>query len=152
MRCVYLAVFLEPEYALHLKAWFAHAVMPLHATHYSHHMTVMFKPTPEQINAFPLKVNCTLKVTGFGADEFGQAVIVKPTCALGLEISAPTPHITVACAEGTKPFYSNELISRAHMSVINGPTLGGWTGWWDGTNFRYDKWQGADVTQLKGRI
>jgi hypothetical protein len=142
-EAVYLGVFLEPKSSDDLAEWFARAVMPLHETVYCHHMTVMFKPTPTMVGVFPLRVNCALRVVGWAADSMGQAVVVKPTCALDFATSdMKTPHVTVACAAGVKPFYSNQLLTdKPPLSVIGAPVLSGWTGWFDGKNPRYDKWQ-----------
>jgi hypothetical protein len=145
---VYLGVFLEPKSSDDLAEWFARSVMPLHATRYCHHMTAMFKPTPDMVRAFPLRVNCTLRIVGWAADEKGQAVVVRPSCAIDFATGQKHPHVTVACAEGVQPFYSNELIERSHVSVIGAPVLSGWTGWFDGKNPRYDKWQPVQKIEI----
>jgi len=91
-------------------------------------------------------------VTGWAADEKGQCVSVEPTCAFDFEMQNAKPHVTVACAADTKPFYSNELLEKSHMRAIGGPVLSGWTGWWDGHAPRYDQFEPANMRELKGRI
>jgi len=59
-----------------------------------------------------------LHVTGWAADEKGQAVRVKAAAK-----SANTvPHVTVAVAPGTKPVYSNELLQK-QVIAVHGPDL-----------------------------
>jgi hypothetical protein len=139
VKPVYLGVFLDNASSARLAAWFHKSVMPLHVEQYCHHLTVAFKPTPEQIEAFPFKAHCSLHVVGIASDAKAQAVVVRPSCAFPVTVQNAHPHITVACAEGVKPFYSNELIAASSLPVIGGPVVGGYCGWWDGKEPRFEK-------------
>jgi hypothetical protein len=81
---------------------------PQHPNVYAEHMTIVFKPTQEQDEMLMKQIGTlrTLIVTGFGLDNKGDAVVVTGERRLDGGI----PHITISCADGTKPFYSNELL------------------------------------------
>ena len=84
--------------------------MAVHENVYCHHMTVFFRPARadyEETFGPHLGQKVALKVVGIAADEKGQAVVVEPLEGIP---SNRTAHITVSCAEGTKPFYSNSLL------------------------------------------
>ncbi|MHA2280131.1 MAG: hypothetical protein ACXAC5_04545 [Promethearchaeota archaeon] len=81
---------------------------PYHPNIYAEHMTIVFNPTPEQDELLMKQIgqHRTLMVTGFRFDEKGDAVVVtgerRPNGGI--------PHITISCADGTKPFYSNKVL------------------------------------------
>jgi len=81
---------------------------PYHPNVYAEHMTIVFNPTPEQDEILMKQIgnSCTLMVTGFGLDDKGDAVVVTGQRRLDGGI----PHITISCADGTKPVYSNKLL------------------------------------------
>lgn len=133
MTVVYTGVFLEEDSKLLLGSWFEDHVAPVHPKVFCHHMTVCFKPMdkdPKYIRDFQLRAHCSLRVTGYAADEFCQAVTVAPACAFDFPIDNDHPHVTVA-TNGKAPFYSNELIAQGVTRVLHGPVLSGWTGFWD---------------------
>jgi hypothetical protein len=77
-----------------------------------HHVTIYFRPTEDDFNAIfrpHLGQQVILKVTGIVTNDRGQAVIVEPLTGMPSNRRA---HITVSCADGTKPVYSNELIEH----------------------------------------
>ena len=121
-QVTYTGVFLDAaSYAKLINWWEEHVKEPLHAKTFAHHMTIKFKPTEEEINALPLGEKATLQVIGWGSDEKGQAVMVAPH---GVESANKIPHITIACAPGTSPAYSNDLLAHG-MTRVSGPTLTG---------------------------
>jgi hypothetical protein len=81
---------------------------PCHPNVYAEHMTIVFNPTPEQDEMLMKQIGKprTLYATGFGLDDKGDAVVVTGERRLGGGI----PHITISCADKTKPFYSNKLL------------------------------------------
>jgi len=84
------------------------ACKPQHPNVYAEHMTIVFNPTPEQDEMLMKQIGTvrTLMVTGFGLDDKGDAVVVTGERRFGGGI----PHITISCANGTKPVYSNKLL------------------------------------------
>ncbi len=115
---IYIGVFLDDSEDL--LGWFEDTLEPLHLYPHADHMTCVFRP--ESAEGFELGAVLDLEVVGWASDEFGQAVVVR-----GCESDNEHPHITVACDLGTKPFYSNELLSRG-FEPIDGPTLRGRVG------------------------
>lgn len=85
--------------------------IPDNWTKYCHHMTIRFKPGPnDELPNFNMPVG--LVVTEYAADERGVAVKVEPNTNRNELKMAPgqLPHITVATAPGVSPVYSNELL------------------------------------------
>lgn len=84
---------------------------PIHEKVFGDHVTLAFRPTKEQVEEltpklgqrFPLEVIVEL------GDSRCQAVLVRnngfPVC------QNENPHITISCAPGTKPYYSNTMLS-----------------------------------------
>jgi len=58
----------------------------------------------------------TLRVIGMAQDERCQAVKVE--IPDGLLCLNDNPHITVSCADGTAPKYSNELLAAAELEPL----------------------------------
>lgn len=81
---------------------------PQHPNIYAEHMTIVFNPTEEQNKAFMEQIGMpkTLTVTGIKCDDKCDAVVVTGERRLNGGI----PHITISCADGVKPFYSNKLL------------------------------------------
>lgn len=95
---------------------------PTHPNVYAEHMTIVFNPTEEQeqqlVPYCGKQVNFT--VTGYAEDDKGQAVVVSGVDRLGGGI----PHITISCADGVKPVYSNTLLSKGYNPVKEIPLTG----------------------------
>jgi len=120
-KVVYSGIFLDDASHRELLQWWEKATgIPLLGKHFGHHMTIKFKPTPEEVEKLPLGQKVRIRVVGWAADEKGQAVLVDPE----VESTNPKPHITVAVAEGVSPAYSNELLASG-VTRIAGPTLEG---------------------------
>jgi hypothetical protein len=90
------------------------------------HLTSVFKPSLEAVSAMPLGSKVLLTVTGWAADEKGQALVVS-----GFPSANATPHLTLSTAQGVSPVYSNELLSQGFASA-QGPTVEGTVGYFDG--------------------
>lgn len=118
----YTGIFLDRASHDKLIHWWTKQVkIPLHEDVYAHHMTIKFKPSPDEVATLPLGKKTTVKVIGWAADERGQAVLVSPQ---GVESANANPHITMACAPGTEPVYSNSLLAHG-ANHGGGPTLTG---------------------------
>lgn len=128
MKTIYWAVLLDDDSKLKL----IDKVIPLHNNIYAEHMTVVFSPSDHvELNMMErLGQHIMLSVSGVKSDERGQAVVVTPERRVGGGI----PHITISCADKTKPFYSNKLLDGGWDSIetflISGTisrfTSGGW--------------------------
>lgn len=113
-KTIYWAVLLDEKSRGILKATFK----PRHAKVYAEHTTLVFNP--HQIHEAKwskrLGEKVELSVIGHAHDDKGDAVVVK-----GIEREdGGIAHITISCADGTKPVYSNVLLGRGFVEV---PTL-----------------------------
>ena len=121
-KVTYTGVFLDAPSHTKLVRWWNSAVgIPLHSTPEADHMTIKFEPTEKEVTTLPLGEKTSLKVVGWASDDKGQAVLVVPH---GVVSANAYPHVTMSCAPGTQPVYSNELLSRG-FTRVNGPTLTG---------------------------
>lgn len=84
---------------------------PVHTNIFAEHMTIAFRPSDlvekELIIRLGEKVN--LSVIGQATDNKGQAVAVETSDVKRTDNGQA--HITISCAPGTKPVYSNTLIA-----------------------------------------
>jgi len=106
----------------------------VHPNIFAEHMTIVFKPsnTVDQALMKECGTEVTLEVIGHGQDANGQAVVVKSDNVS--RIGGGIAHITISCANGTRPVYSNTLLKKHYDSVspvsLDGViarfTKGGW--------------------------
>lgn len=118
IKTVYWAVLLDEKSRNMLKA----AIPPKHDNVYAEHVTILFAPTDKQdVKMFARwGERVELFVTGVAEDEKGQAVIVH-----GIErVGGGIPHVTISCADGTKPVYSNNLLQKGYTPVWPFPISG----------------------------
>jgi len=133
-KALYTGAFLTPAGAEMLDNWWGTVVQEdFLAKHFTHHMTIKFKPSEDEVVGIPIGEDVSLKVVGYASDENGQAVMVT-----GVSSSNSIPHVTVSTSEGTSPAYSNELLSRGITEVDNGPELDARIGFHNGKEVRYD--------------
>lgn len=125
---IYTAVFLTESSKQTLRRWWTRELgLPLLDEKFMHHMTIEFRPSPDDAFALDLGQQTTLEIMGYGADDRGQAVAVRSD----VESTNDIPHITVSTASGTSPVYSNNLLSRQKTNK-RGPVLVGKVGYYDG--------------------
>lgn len=79
---------------------------PKHKKVYAHHSTIAFKPAT--LDNVELGKETSLKIIARITDEKGDTLLVESP-----KSNNAHPHITLSCAEGTSPFYSNEMIEKA---------------------------------------
>ena len=119
---LYFGIFLDDANHNELMRWWREDMgqLPLD-TVFGHHMTSKFAPSPEDVEKYTPLIGQTfqVKITGYAADDKGQAVSVDTDA----DSSNKVKHITISCATGTKPVYSNELLAKETKPVDNGPTL-----------------------------
>jgi len=135
-KALYTAAFLTDAAKIELKNWWRLKTKgELLQNEFAHHMTIKFKPSPDEVLAMPIGEPVTLTVIGYAEDESGQAVLVIPN---GVISSNDIPHVTVSTADGVRPVYSNELLARGVEEVRDGPELGAIVGFHNGKEIRYD--------------
>jgi len=102
---IYNAIVLTDESVQKLKKDFP----PLHPNEFYHHVTLNFgkKQFPENLGE-----EVTFRVVGHAYDEKGQAVVVTD-----ISSDNEVPHITLSCADGVKPVYSNELVKSGYDTI-----------------------------------
>ncbi len=103
MTVIYVGVFLDNVQRERLLA----AVPAKHGTVHADHVTLVFRPSPQEVGRYLLGSTVELEIVGEVFDEKGQAAIVSGAVSCNKH-----PHITIATAPGTKPVYSNELLEK----------------------------------------
>lgn len=107
---MFVSAVLTPESRSRLLA----RVPAVHGTVYAHHVTMAYNPDPALLARYQRSEgqHIRIKVTGMAQDEKGQAVLVE---ALS---ENKHPHITISCAEGVEPVYSNELLAAGKIERL----------------------------------
>ncbi len=83
---------------------------PKHNNLYGHHSTNKYKP--RSLDGVSVGKKVLLKIIGRAYDDKGDALLIENDWS-----ENEYPHITLSCADGTTPQYSNELLKN---SVIDG--------------------------------
>lgn len=118
MKIIYWGVLLDEESRNLLKIIFP----PKHPNVFAEHLTILFGPTLKQNNEWLCRSGeeVELFVIGEAQDEQGQAAMIH-----GIErVDGGIPHITISCANGTKPVYSNHLLQRGYKPKWPFPIIG----------------------------
>lgn len=136
-KAIYTAVFLDDPNDL-LDWWERETGLPTHPKVFSHHMTIKFKPSPDEVLDLPMGAPVTLRIVGWSADEKGQVVAVKPQ---GVRSGNRIPHVSVAM-NGVSPVYSNELLELG-LNPASGILRG---------RVGYKGAKGSEVFDLRGTI
>jgi len=102
-----LVVHLDEETKAKLKE------LAIHPKVHCHHITLAYRPSQEVYDRYArwLDKSVHFTIVEIVTDELGQAVVVK-----GIETENPIAHITISCAEGTPPVYSNTLLCDVYNS------------------------------------
>ena len=118
-KALYVGLFLDERSQDTLLRW-ARANGPVFPKVHAHHVTIQFKPTPEELASLPVGEPASVRVIGYASDAQAQAVVVD-----GLKIlTGAIPHVTVATAAGVSPAYSKELLANGY-GTVRGPVLTG---------------------------
>ena len=83
---------------------------PIHENVYFHHCTVAYKPSAEKIEEYKPKLGKVFQLNVNGFVLTNEIAVLTIDNVKGLPIENRHPHITVSCAEGIKPFYSNKVL------------------------------------------
>lgn len=96
-----------------------------HPTVYAEHMTIVFGPSDNVDKALMQEcgTDVRLEVVGYGSDDKGQAVVVRSDTVS--RIGGGIAHVTISCANGTRPVYSNTLLQKHWDSVSPSLNLSG---------------------------
>lgn len=111
---IYTGLFLKEKSRLQLLTFFK----PKHPNLYADHATLVFRPSPEQVRQIE-EYNLgddeivELRPTGYAEDEKGQVLLVEPLSPLKVDVTTSCLHITISCANGVSPVYSNDLARNA---------------------------------------
>lgn len=106
---IYIGVFLNLEQREKLLS----CVPPKFEKVHADHVTLIFRPTDEDVASFALGSQVEFEIVAEVADDRAQAVLVA-----GVASRNKYPHITIATAPGTKPVYSNELLEKCTHRVL----------------------------------
>ena len=123
MKPEYVAVILDD--GSELLRWWTSEIGPTLPKQFAHHMTIKFKPSPEDLEGIELGAPASLKVVGWADNGSVQAVVVSP---VGATSTRAIPHITVATDGVAKPADSNALLQQGYVPVAGGPVLKGRVG------------------------
>jgi hypothetical protein len=89
----------------------------VHLNVYAEHITLSFQPNELQNKKWGFLLGKKIKLIArdYYEDERGQAITIE-----GIHRDDQgTPHITISCAEGVKPFYSNKLIKGEKINRMS---------------------------------
>ena len=154
-KAVFTAAFLTESGKETLREWWAaHVQTPFLQNKYMEHMTIKYRPDPEEVTSISIGEEVSLKVIGYAEDEMGQAVLISTLSGVHRAHSG-LDHITVSTGfhpnseelslEGApkpvRPAYSKELLSSEDNVNLtpDGPTLTARIGFSDSSkNIRYD--------------
>lgn len=103
MKGVYTALFVADTESI--KSQFP----PKHPRVFLHHSTIEFQPF--NLDDVNVGEHTKIKILGRAYDEKGDALLVENP-----KTKNKYPHITVSCADGVSPVYSNELLEKAVAS------------------------------------
>lgn len=91
-------------------------ISPIHPNIYAEHITLCFKPIETQNKKWGFLLGKRVKIESqdYYEDEYGQAITIT---GITRDDNKPS-HITISCANGVGPVYSNQLISGDKKDTI----------------------------------
>ncbi len=101
----FLAIYLDEK----SKQLLLNTFPPKHSKVFAEHVTLQFKPTPEQIEEFSHKVGKTVTfyASSYAEDKQGQAVGIEEN----LRLDGKMTHVTIS--SNVPPVYSLELLEKS---------------------------------------
>ncbi len=106
---IYVGFFLPPKEREKLLK----VVTPKHVHVFADHLTLAFGRHMEKPEHYFVKHMAPLNIIGEVSDDRGQCVIASRAHIDRWLAPNQQPHITISCAKGIKPFYSNDLILQS---------------------------------------
>ena len=119
-NAAYIGVFLTSASQSDL----VHAFPYIHEKMKAEHLTLAFKPKPNDPRLTRVGEIIAMDVIGYAEDDLGQAVLVQP---VGIDADNKYPHVTLShdpAAPGGAA-YSNTLLASTPVTPMNGPRLYG---------------------------
>lgn len=113
MKTIYVGAFISEA----SKAYLLERIPPVHKSVFGDHVTLVYMPTDEQLSLFSLGADLLVMVESIAFDGKGQAVLIKTP--RDILCKNENPHITISCAEGVKPVYSNELLKKGSLKLAH---------------------------------
>lgn len=111
----YVGYFLSEE----AKKYLLKVAPPKHPNVFADHLTLAFGR--HMGGPYPIGQIEELEVIGELSDERGQCVIVRPDNVKEWLAPNQSPHITISCADGIRPIYSNELLKCSPQELWRKP-------------------------------
>ena len=98
-----IAVVLDNETAEHLRN------LAIHSNVFCKHVTMAYRPKPDVYSKYASLMGQEVEfdIVYEAFDSYGQTVAVK-----GVPSENAVPHITISCADGVPPAYSNKLLDK----------------------------------------
>lgn len=115
---VYVGIFFNEENHKRLLEKFP----AIHKTVFGHHLTLGYGRHMDEL--YPLGREITVEVTQELEDDRGQCVIVRPDFIKKWLAKNQDPHITISCADGVKPAYSNDMVAQFRKTFPTDPVPG----------------------------
>jgi len=111
---IYTAIFLSDDAVEALKM----LCPPKHTKIHAHHVTLVFRPSPKDLLAIEpyLGKEVVFEIVGEASDDKGHAV--KVTVPEHLRMDEQVHHVTISCADGISPVYSNELLKKGWKDIL----------------------------------
>ncbi len=120
-KFLYSCYLLTRESKMQLLRWLYENKMAQHEHPHLHHCTIQFG-TDTIVDDSVVGRPVDLAVIGYCRDEYAAAFLVGECMSTNTQ-----PHITVSCADGVKPFYSNQMLSRPkgelEIGLFKGPLI-----------------------------
>lgn len=88
-----------------------------HSTVHANHVTLAFGKAMKD-SGYPIGKRVTFRVWGVSWDLKGQAVVCVSEDLEEFLAEGQNPHITISCAEGVQPKYSNTLL-KGHIEHLD---------------------------------
>lgn len=113
-----------------------------HRTTHADHVTLAFGKAMEG-REYPVGKRVTFRIWGVAWDLKGQAVLCMEDDLREFLAEGQIPHITLSCAEGVQPKYSNELLKGPIDALRQDFTVGGTLDFYPRTvpDFEPSRWQ-----------
>jgi len=91
-----------------------------HPMKFGEHVTIAYKPFLNDpiINRYREGDILSITVTGYASDDSGEAVEVE-----GVDSKNKHTHVTLSCADGISPVYSNDLLETEY--IVENPNIDG---------------------------
>jgi len=135
-KALYTGLFLDDKSQMRVICIIKRHIGQTLSVHKANHLTLKFKPDPDEVKALPIGTEITFEAIGYGADQKAQAVL----CAVphNLHCDNKHPHVTIALSPNIPPVYSNDLLARETFFLPRIIKLTARVGFFDGHTACFD--------------